>query len=501
MLKRIVYIVLILIAFQSCDQAVNDFVEMDGAVQIIPDYSSITIPSNIAPLNFYISEEGDNYAAVISSAKGKDLIIRNKTPEIRIPLGKWKKLLSENKGEGLNIDIFIKKQDGWQKYKPIRITIAREAIHPYIAYRIINTQFAYSVSMKFGQRNLESFDESIIFDNNSTKRSCFNCHSFSSYDPDKFSMHFRQLHGGTLIKDGKTLTKLNTKTEHTQSPFGYVAFNPDGELVAYSVNSFNEYYTNSTHNLNEVTDQSSDIVVYNIKTNVVTTSPKVSTSSRENFPSWSPDGRFLYYLSADEAFGDFNSRFYSYYSLVRIEYDKNENSWGEPDTIFNAPKEGKSLTFPRVSPDGRHLLFCLIDYGYFSINHKESDLYLMDLETREYKKLDINSEVNDSYHAWSQDGRWVVFSSKRYNELYSAPHFVYFDEEGNFHKPFILPQKDPLFYDTYLWNYNIPEFINGKVDLKPNQIRDILYEDGKDVVFDEEVDVDALIYTQRKKKD
>ena len=108
----------------------------------------------------------------------------------------------------------------------------------------------------------------------------------------------------------------------------------------------------------------------------------------------------------------------------------------------------------------------------------------MDLETREYEKLDINSEVNDSYHAWSEDGRWVVFSSKRYNELYSAPHFVYFDEEGNFHKPFILPQKDPLFYDTYLWNYNIPEFINGKVDLRPIQIRNILYKEGKDVVFD-----------------
>ena len=72
---------------------------------------------------------------------------------------------------------------------------------------------------------------------------------------------------------------------------------------------------------------------------------------------------------------------------------------------------------------------------------------------------------------------------------------------ANQSKPFILPQKDPLFYDTYLWNYNIPEFINGKVDLKPNQIRNILYKDGKDVVFDEEVDVDALIYTQRKKKD
>ena len=122
----------------------------------------------------------------------------------------------------------------------------------------------------------------------------------------------------------------------------------------------------------------------------------------------------------------------------------------------------------------------------------------MDLETREYWPLEINSAENDSYHSWSQDGRWIVFSSKRYNGMYSAPHFSYFDESGKFHKPFILPQKDPLFYESFLLNYNIPELLNSKIDLNPIALRNILYEEGVDVQFDPEVDVEALYYYREK---
>jgi hypothetical protein len=497
MIRRYLYILMTLLLLQGCNKPVADFQEKDEAIMIYPDYTNLTIPPNIAPLNFFIEEEGEEYSAEISSQNGERILIRSNKPEIDIPLNKWRKLLSENKGEELTLSIYVRKQGQWYRYRTISNIIAPESIHPYLAYRLINSQYAYTSNMKFSQRHLESFDETLIFENRSTNTGCFNCHSFSNYDPDKMSMHYRQSYGGTIIKDGDKIVKLNTKTQHTQSSFGYVSSSPNGDLIAYSVNSFNEYYTNSTTNLNEVTDQSSDIVVYNRKTNVVTTSPKISTANRENFPSWGPEGRFLYYLSADQAFEDFDSRFFSYYSLVRIEYNQEENSWGETDTIYNARKEGRSLTFPRVSPDGKHILFCLIDYGYFSINHEESDLYLMDLETREYRKLSINSEYNDSYHAWSQDGRWVVFSSKRHHRLYSAPHFVYFDEDMHFHKPFILPQKDPHFYETYLVNYNIPEFINGKVNLNPRQIRDILYQEGEDVIFDEEVDVDSLYFHQK----
>jgi hypothetical protein len=491
-IKLLVVIVFIFTITSACNERITNVKKLDAKVQIFPDYDSIVIPFNIAPLNFYIQEDAEKYHVEIASAKGKPIVIQQKSSDILIPIKPWKKLMQENKGEILSVDIYLKKANQWYQYLSLTDSIAADSLNPYLVYRLINTQFAYSKDMKLAQRNLENFDESLIWENSSNKEGCFNCHSFSNYQPDKMSLHLRQYNSGTLILDGKSLKKLNTKTPYTMSAFGYVASNPDGELIAYSVNIFNEYFTNSTQNFNEVTDQASDIVVYNTKTNTVTTSPKISTKNRENFPSWSPDGKWLYYVSAGEAFDDFDSRFYSMYSLCKISYDKVSNTWGEVDTVFNANLEGKSITFPRVSPDGKYLLFCLIDYGYFSINHRESDLYLMDLATGEYDRLDINSEMNDSYHSWSKNGRWIVFSSKRFNDLYTAPYFSYFDSKGKFHKPFILPQKDPHFYDAYLLNFNIPEFVDGKVDLDPIKIRDVLYGDGTDVIFDSTVNVDAL---------
>lgn len=461
-------------------------------IEIFPDYKDIVIPLNIAPLNFYLKEEAEEYHVKISSNVGQAIVIKQKSPDILIPVKKWNALLNKNVGDELRINIALKKSGEWIQYPEITNSIAADSLNPYLVYRLINTQYAYSGKMSLAQRNLGNFEETTIWENTSTQEGCFNCHSFSNYNPDKLSIHFRQYQSGTLIKDGDSIKKLNTKTEYTMSPFGYVAHNPDGELIAYSVNKFNEYFTNSTQNLNEVTDQASDLVVYNVKTNVVTTSPKISTQNRENFPTWSPDGKWLYYISAGRAGSDFDSRFFSMYSLCRISYDKISNTWGEVDTIFDAYKEGRSLTFPRISPDGKYLLFCLINYGYFSINHHESDLYLMDLATREYRKLEINSPENDSYHSWSQNGRWIVFSSKRFNNLFTAPYFSYFDKDGKFHKPFMLPQKDPHFYDTFMLNFNIPEFVNGKVNLDPIKIREVLYGNGVDVQFDSTVDVDAL---------
>lgn len=485
-------ILFLFIAFTGCHEKSEPFINETEKPQIIPDYSGVTIPYNIAPLNFYIKEEAQKYELAIHSDSGDPIIVQQESPEFKIPEGKWKELLAKNKGNLLSFTISLKKDGQWHRYSSHINRIVPEPLTPWLVFRLIGTQYTYSGKMKLSQRNLESFSESVIFENTSTNEGCFNCHSFSNYDPEKMSIHFRQFYAGTFIRDGEDMKKLDTKTPFTMSAFGYVGWNPDGELIAYSTNIFNEYFTNSVTNLNEVTDQASDIVIYNVKSNMVTTSPKISTQNRENFPSWSPDGKWLYYLSAGKARDDFNSRFYGMYSLVRIEYDKKTNTWGEPDTLFNAEKENKSLTFPRISPDGKYLLFCLIDYGYFSINHQESDLYLMDLGSREFRKLSISSEYNDSYHSWSENGKWIAFSSKRFSNSYSAPWFSYYDDSGEFHKPFILPQKDPHFYETFTLNYNIPEFVRGKVDLNSRKIRDVLYQDAQKVTFDPTVDTDAL---------
>jgi hypothetical protein len=151
------------------------------------------------------------------------------------------------------------------------------------------------------------------------------------------------------------------------------------------------------------------------------------------------------------------------YDLVRIGYDVATDAWGQPETVLSAQQTGKSLVLPRVSPDGRSLMFCMCDYGYFPIFQPDSDLYLMDLATARYERMDCNSDWSESWHCWSSNSRWLAFTSKRGDGLFSRAYFSYIDEHGKASKPFVLPQRDPAFYDSYIKLYQMPELTRDPV--------------------------------------
>ena len=145
------------------------------------------------------------------------------------------------------------------------------------------------------------------------------------------------------------------------------------------------------------------------------------------------------------------------YDLMRISFDITSGTWGALETVVSAKQTGLSNVQPKISPDGRFLLFVMMPYSNFAVYNDRSDLYLMDLSTREYRKLDIvNSDYAESFHSWSSNSRWFVFNSRRRDGLCGSPYFAYIDPAGNVSKPFILPQKDPEFYTTYLKSFNVP---------------------------------------------
>lgn len=117
-----------------------------------------------------------------------------------------------------------------------------------------------------------------------------------------------------------------------------------------------------------------------------------------------------------------------------------------------------------------------------------SDLNLLNLETGEFQKMEINSPQTDSYHCFSSTGHWFVFSRKRLDGLSTRPFFSYLDENGKASKPFVLPQKDPEFYDSFIKNYNIPELITGEVNVSALSMRDKILEEAMPVKLDEKVD-------------
>jgi dipeptidyl aminopeptidase/acylaminoacyl peptidase len=135
--------------------------------------------------------------------------------------------------------------------------------------------------------------------------------------------------------------------------------------------------------------------------------------------------------------------------------------------VFDAAAINKSVSFPRISPDGKKLVFTLHDFGTFPIWHPEADLYILDLETGISGKMALNSDLTESYHTWSHNGKWLVFSSKRSDGRSTRPYFSYIGPDGHAEKPFMLPQKDPDTYREMLESFNIPELVTGKIRMTP----------------------------------
>ena len=456
---------------------------------ISPSYQGTVIPYNIAPLNFMVCEEGTRFTVRFAVA-GRDSFEVTSRGKVSIPVRKWKKLLHANRGGQLEVSIFSKTVSGWERYTPLRFTIAPEPVDPWLAYRLIEPGYEIWNQMGIYQRCLETFEEKPIMTNQLTSsRSCMNCHSFCKNDPQTMLFHIRKYHAGTIIvKEGK-ISKIDTKAPDMVSAGVYPRWHPNGRYVAFSVNTTRQAFHAAHPNKVEVYDLESDIMVYDTENNIIFTDSLLSSKNYfETFPEWSPDGQYLYFCSAKARPmpREYDSLRYDF---VRIAFDASTQTFGKQlDTIVSSAQTRKSVALARISPDGQYIVFCMSDYGTFPIWHRDNDLYILNvktkatadddpvdnyhlnLETNTIRNLtEINSEQSDSYHSWSSNGRWMVFGSRRMDGTFTRPYLCYFDRDGNAHPPFVLPQKDPRHYDFSIKSYNIPEFITGKVMVSPYQ--------------------------------
>jgi len=438
--------------------------------KIFPDYSEITIPPNIAPLNFMMNEEGEDFIAVIEGSNKMVIQLKSKDKTFIIPGKKWEKLLINNRGSYYKITIYRKeKYNKWSEFASIVIQIAQEPIDPYLAYRLIPPGYETYSSMGLYQRDLTSFREVPIFENKQINSNCINCHSFCLGDTENMMFHIRGKLGGSMIKTGDHIEKVNINTETTISAGVYPHWHPSGKYIAFSTNEIEQYFHADPKKTVEVLDRKSDLIIYNVENKTVSHVPGTRNNQyMETYPCWSPDGKYLYYCRTNaDAEAPFDS---IRYDIFRIGFDPENFLFGKPEPVFNASEKRLSASFPRISPDGNYLLFTLHNYGTFPIWHKEADLCLIDLETGRHIIPDkINSNDTESYHSWSSNSRWIVFSSRREDGRYTKPYISYFNEDGEFQKAFLLPQADPGFYKTFFFSYNIPELIKNSVQVNPRE--------------------------------
>ncbi|MFH1715918.1 MAG: hypothetical protein ABIF19_01085 [Planctomycetota bacterium] len=458
---------------------ITEYSSIDQPAQIQPDYAGSAIPPNIAPLNFVIQHDGSGYLVKIHSLKGNPIEIFSKEPAISIPKQAWRELLDSNRGQQLNLDVFVesgaaappseRENRQWYRYQTLTAKIADEDIDSFLVYRKIHPGHRTWRDMGVYQRNLSNFDESVILENESFKHGCVNCHTFCGNRTERMLLGIRSADYGSsalLLEDGK-VSKIGTK-------FGYTSWHPSGRLAAFSVNKVRQIFHSAAAEVRDVMDFDSLMAYYLLGSKTVKTTPDLSRKDRlETYPNWSPDGRYLYFCSAPKSWSDTTVVPENYdqvkYDLVRAGYDIDRDQWGPLESVLSAEDTGLSILLPRISPDGRSLLFCMCDYGCFPVYRHSSDLYMMDLEAAKqtgdfaYKRLDINSSESESWHCWSSNSRWIAFSSKRGSGVFTRIYIAYVDKDGKVHKPIRLPQEDPKYYESCLWTYSVPELVTEPV--------------------------------------
>lgn len=440
-------------------------VYVSSAPHLFPDYTNVTFPCNIAPPNFAIEEEGDAYQAVFSDGKETLFTCNNDEPTIKIPADKWHKLLERTTGKEFFIRIGVYRQGKWTEYARIKNTISKDPIDPYLVYRLLYPGYELWNEIGIYQRNLTNFDETPIVENKDFNKQCVNCHTFCNHSPQTMMLHIRGKDGGTLIYRNGHIEKINSTPRGAAMGATYAGWHPSGKYIAFSMNEVQQFFHSGGQKPIEVSDMAADLGVYDIEKHTMLTTPALEGKEHtETFPTWSPDGKYLYFCRGN-AYKEGMPVDSLRCDLYRIAFNTENGTFGTPECIYEATKDKKTVSLPRISPDGRYLMFVVFNYGTFSIWHPESDLYLMDLATRKVRPLnEVNSHDVESFHTWSSTGKWFVFSSKRIDGLWARPFFSHFDSRtGRATKPFVLPQEDPYFYQTFTRTYNLPELITAPV--------------------------------------
>ena len=459
-MKQIYYTLLIgcLLLVIACTPQPENVTDTTEPVPIYPDYTDITLPYNIAPLNFLLRNEAEAVQVTLTS-KNESWTFTSDNHQVCFPLKKWKTFMEKVQGETLDVSLIALVEGKWIRYPSFQWTISKDQIDGYLSYRLIEPAYEVWNEVEIRERNIENFEEKVLSTHENTNNACMNCHIYGNHSGALSMFHLRGPNGGTILNRNGQLRKLTLKNQDMISATVYGDFHPSGRFGVFSTNIIIPSFHAFENERFEVYDTASDLVITDFDENQLISSPLIADQGVfETFPTFSPDGKYVYFCTADTVALPKDIKELKY-SLCRIAFNEENKQWGtQVDTLWNAQEMNGSVCHPKVSPDGKYLLYTVADFGTFPIWHRETELQMMNLQTKAIDSLKVvNSNRSETYHSWSSNSRWFVFASKRGDGQYGKPYFCYVDANGQAHKPFVLPQKHPDHYDLTLKSFNIPD--------------------------------------------
>ena len=338
-MKKLVYLLTILTLCVACAPTPKDVQQSDQLPPIYPDYCEVTIPENIAPLNFLLRA---NCEAI--EVKAGSLTIHARGNEAVFDIDDWEALMEQSAGKEIDVTITALIDGRWIQYKTFHWQVVTDQVDPYLTYRLIEPDYEIWNNVQIQQRCVENFETNALGHYEQLDNRCMNCHTFANQDPNLSMMYVRGENGGAILNQNGKLSKLSIPGSV------YFGFSPSGRYITYSTQQIIPAFHSLASKRLEVFDAKSNVFVADMEQHRIISSPLLSDSLKlETFPTFSPDGKYIYYCVSDSVSLPMEIKQLQY-SLVRIPFDEQTGTIGnQVDTLLRATASPQSKMFHRPS--------------------------------------------------------------------------------------------------------------------------------------------------------
>jgi Flp pilus assembly protein TadD len=445
-------------------------------------------PESVAPTFVWEDKTGsvDRWYVVVRDDTGADVLRTSvDAPRWRPSEETWRQVKqhsSERDAEVIVAGVKRTKPASVSSSARVHIRTSKDVVGDALFYREVPLPFLTAVQdpsrirWRYGTIDMES-GPPIVLQNLPV---CGNCHSFADngstlgldvdYGNDKGAYAILPVSKHMVMDDAKIITWADYRREDGELTFGLMSrVSPTGRYVISTVKDRSVFVAIPDLMISQLFFPIKGIlVVYDRETKTFAALPGADDpQSVQTNAVWSPDGKDIVFarttayhaerleqqnsaLVDEKDVPEFTVEKQPFrYDLYRIPF--NDGKGGTPVPLRGASGDGMSNYFPKYSPDGKWIVFCKAKS--YMLLQPDSELYIVPAAGGVARRLRYNTARMNSWHSWSSNSRWLVFSSK-VNGPYTQLFLTHIDENGNDSPPVLLER-----FTSPDRAANIPEFV------------------------------------------
>lgn len=327
---------------------------------------------------------------------------------------------------------------------------------------------------------------------------CANCHSFTAdgstmamdvdYSNDKGNYAISPIKDTTLLSPDNIISWSDFKREDGDFTFALLSqISPDGRYVVSTVKDRSIFVPVDDLEYSQLFFPFKGILaIYDRQTREFWALPGADDPELvQSNPCWSPDGKTILFARSPRYYDKEAESSHSavlgkgiadefisgrqgfQFDMYQIPF--NHGKGGKAVPVPGASRNNKSNFFPKYSPDGKYIIFCQADN--FMLLQKDSRMFIISVDGGQVREMTCNTSNMNSWHSWSPNGRWIVFTSKAFGP-YTQLMLAHVDENG-VDAPAVLLEH----FQVPERAANIPEFVNCDPEMF-NNISDKFSETG-----------------------